>query len=142
VVGLLVGFVNIAYWRGSINDIPRQGEESIFWLTAIPFWLLVFGWIEGLGYRSGRPILDRVPAGIRRAALKGAIGAGLWLLIAFIALVVFVPIFEFDHLFGLKQKLFLGGMGMVLLLSPIGRKRSIVYSIVTVESLRWTLRNA
>ncbi len=54
-VGLLVGFVNIAYWRGSINDIPRQGEESIFWLTGITLWWLAFGWLEGLGYRSGRP---------------------------------------------------------------------------------------
>jgi hypothetical protein len=31
---------------------------------------------------------------------------------------------------------------MVLLLSPIGRNRSIVFGIETAVSLRWTLRNA
>jgi hypothetical protein len=86
VLGLLMGFVNIAYWWGSINDILRQYEESIFWLTAIFLWLLAFGWIESLGYRSSRPILVRVPAGIRGDALKGLISAGLWLPIALVAI--------------------------------------------------------
>jgi DNA polymerase III delta prime subunit len=36
----------------------------------------------------------------------------------------------------------LSGVGMVLLLSPIGRNRGIVCSIETVESLRWTRRYA
>jgi hypothetical protein len=158
VVGLLVGFVNIAFWWGNVNSFSREDEETIFWLTAIPLWVLAFGWIEGLGYRSGRPILERVPAGLRRAALKGAIGTGLWLPIAFVALVMFVPTFEFDDLFGLKQliqdespdpqlfrlwqQLFLGGVVMVLLLSPIGRNRSIVYGIETVESLSWRRKYA
>jgi len=151
VVGLLVGFVNIAFWWGNVIEVKRGDGETIFWLTTIPLWFLAFGWIEGLEYRSGRPILERVPAGIRRAVLKGAIGAGLWLPIAFVALVLFVENFEFDHLqdkslgkeqLRLLQQLFLGGLGIVLLSSPIGRNRSIVYSIETVESLRWVRRYA
>ena len=72
VLGLLIGLANIAYWWGSID--PRTGlqeGESILWLTAMPLWCLAFGWIEGLGSRSGRPVLERVPPGIRRAAVKG-----------------------------------------------------------------------
>ena len=58
VVGLLVGFANIAYWWTSAsapNGLTYR--EIIAWFTATPLWFLAFGWIEILGRGSGRPVL-------------------------------------------------------------------------------------
>ena len=70
VLGLLIGLVFIAYWgAGSYDHLhasnPRmlylQPWEPTVWLTAMPLWLLAFGWLEGLGSGSGPAVLERVP---------------------------------------------------------------------------------
>jgi hypothetical protein len=134
VVGLLMGLANIVFWQGSVTTTVLQGrgevEGIILWLTAMPLWLLAFGWIEGLGSRSGLPVLERVPPGIRRAAVKWLVSAGLWLLVAWAGWNV------------LGERLLWAGVGIPLVLGAMGRNRSISYSIETVESLRWSLGHA
>ena len=141
VLGLLIGLANIAYWWESVD--PGHGlqeGESILWLTAMPLWCLAFGWIEGLGSRSGRPVLDRVPPGIRCAAVKGLIGAGLWLPVWLAATWWWEEGTAGKE--DVVRHVLWAGVGIVLVLSAIGRNRSISYSIETVESLRWSLGNA
>lgn len=140
VVGLLMGLANIVFWKTSVTTTGLQGrgeiEGIILWLTAMPLWLLAFGWIEGLGSRSGRPVLERVPAGIRRAAVKWLISACLWALIAWAGL----KLLNNNDVLG--ERLLWAGVGIPLVLGAMGRNRSISYSIETVESLRWSLGNA
>lgn len=146
VLGIMISLANIAYWWVSID--PEQGlqqGESILWLAAMPLWCLAFGWIEGLGSRSGRPVLERAPPGIGRAAVKGLVSAGLWWLVAWVAIwcwEVLVDPTNPPKYEAVWRHLLWAGSGIVLLLSAIGRDRSINYSIKTVESLRWSLKNA
>ena len=138
-LGLLIGLANVAYWLESL--LPGQGlqrGESILWLTAMPLWCLAFGWLEGLGSRTGRPVLERVPPGIQRAAVKGLIGAVLWLPVALAATWWWAG----DAENSVVRHLLWAGVAIVLVLSAVGRNRSINYSINTVESLRWSRENA
>lgn len=143
VLGLLIGLANIAYWWGSIaSKGGLQEGESILWLTAMPLWCLAFGLIEDLGSRSGRPVLERAPPGIRRAVVKGFVSAGLWLLVVLAAFWWYKDVAQPENSEAVGRHLLWAGVCIVLLLSAIGRNRSINYNIKTVESLRWSLGNA
>ncbi len=150
VLGLLVGFANMAYWWTSPtapNGLAYR--EIIAWLTAMPLWFLAFGWIEGLGSGSGRPVLERVPPGAWRAGMKALLSAVLWLLVAPAALAVFtwweqgqITWWVHEQNNVPLQHLLWSGVAFVLVLGAKGRDRSISYSIETVESLRWSPANA
>lgn len=149
VLGLLMGLASIAFWGAGSYIIPKaysnteylQPREWIIWLTAMPVWLLVFGWIEGLGSRSDRPVLERVPPGIWRAAVKDLISVGLWSLVALMA-VGLVWLFETKPKGDLLLHLLWLGTGIAFVFGASGYNRSFIYSINTVESLRWSLLNA
>ena len=138
-LGLLIGGANIGYWLESLQ--PGQGlqeGESVLWLTAMPVWCLAFGWIEGLGSRSGLPFLERVSPGIPRAAAKGLIAAALWLPVALAA----TWWWEGAAAEYVVRHLLWAGIAIALVFGAAGRDRSINFSIKTVESLRWSLGNA
>ncbi|MDH5621709.1 MAG: NACHT domain-containing protein, partial [Gammaproteobacteria bacterium] len=150
VVGLLLGFVNIAYYGAGYYDRSYASTQKLFlqpgewiaWLTALPLWLLVFGWIEGFGSSSGRPLLEHVASGIQRAAVKGLVSASLWSLVAWAAVAILCFLRELPFDLVLLQHLLWNGVAFALLAGAMGRNRSIYYSINTVESLRWSLGNA
>jgi len=145
VMGLLLGAVNIAYWgAGSYSTTTTQHlqpGEPIAWLTAMPLWLLAFGWIEGLGSGAGHPFLERVPHGVWRAGVKGLLSAGIWSFVA-LATVAVLSLWELPFDAVLLRHLLWNGVGIALVSGAIGRSRSIYYSIETAESLHWSLGNA
>ena len=144
VLGIVTGLINIAYWWNSlVPSTPEfksglQAGEAVLWLTAMPLWFLALGWVESMGSASGRPFLERAPAGIRRAGVKAFVGASLWSPIALVAIFLWEGRAEEEVL----RHLLWAGVPIVLYMSAIGRNRSISYSIETVESLRPSLKNA
>ncbi|SDN00380.1 DUF4062 domain-containing protein [Kriegella aquimaris] len=148
VLGLLMGLASIVFWgAGSyiIGETNSQTEylqprEWIIWLVATPIWLLAFGLMENLGSKSGRPILERVQPGFRRAAVTGLLSAGLWLFV--MLSVVLVVTQAKPTLNDLLFHLLWSGLAITFIWAANGRIRSNTYSISTVESLRWSLGNA
>jgi eukaryotic-like serine/threonine-protein kinase len=134
VLGLLMGFVNIVYWSTSVIGDPESAGAAVVWLTAMPLWFLALGWVDGLGSDSGGAILGRPPPGFRRAAAKILASAALWLLLVAI-LWPFV-----DGV--LRKNLLWAGVPIVLWVGAKGSSRSMYYSIETIESLGWSMRQA
>ena len=135
VLGLVIGFANIVYWSTSVlvaKDSGLEYGEIIVWLTAMPLWFLAIGWAEGIGSDSGRPVLERVPAGIQRAALKALASSVALGLIVVIVVILLSP---GDRAL---RNLIWAGVPIVLLLGAKGANRSIAFSIKTIESLGWS----
>ncbi len=150
VVGLLVGFANIAYWWTSASAPNGLAYRKIIaWFTATPLWFLAFGWIETLGRGSGRPVLERVPPGIWRVGVKSLLSAVLRLLVALAALAFFTWWKQGQSTWWVReqndmplQHMLWSGVAFVLVFDAKGHDRSINHSIGTVESLRWSPMNA
>jgi len=147
VFGLLMGLVSVAFWgAGSYIPVGENGSnsflhpgEALVWLTAMPIWLLLLGWVEGLG--AGRPMLERIAPGMRRAVATTLISGALWVLIS-LAAVALLALGQGPFNGGLLLHLLWTGLVIALLFGAAGRNRSISDSIQTVESLRWSLANA
>ncbi|MGZ8230985.1 MAG: DUF4062 domain-containing protein, partial [Burkholderiales bacterium] len=138
VLGLVIGFVNISYWSTSAlvaNDSGLDQGEIILWLTAMPAWFLAIGWAEGIG--AGRPLLERVPAGVQRAAVKALVCSVALALIAFTAAMLFSRVDNRALL-----NLMWAGVPIILLLAAKGANRSINFSVKTIDSVGWSPRIA
>src|SRR4029077_9122383 len=106
----------------------------VVWLTVMPIWFLVLGWVDRVGSGSSRAVLDRLPPGASGAAAKSVVSASAWLILVAI-LWPFV-----DEV--LRLNLLWAGVPMVLWIGAKGSNRSMYYSIETVESLGWSLAQA
>ena len=134
VLGLSMGLVNAIYWSISVIGNAESNGAAVVWLTVMPIWFLVLGWVDSIGSSSGPAVLDRLPPGSWRAAAKILVSASAWLLLVAI-LWPFV-----DEV--LRLQLLWAGVPMVLWIGAKGSNQNMYYSIETVESLGWSLAQA
>ena len=130
VLGLSMGLVNAIYWSIPLIGNAESKGAAVVWLTVMPIWFLVLGWVDKVGSGSSRAVLDRLPPGSWRAAAKIVVSASTWLILVAI-LWPFV-----DEV--LRLNLRWAGVPMVLWIGAKGSNRSMYYSIETVESLGWS----
>jgi hypothetical protein len=148
-LGVLMGFASIAHrGAGTFNEVvdPQnfaflRPREWIMWLTVTPAWVLAYSWIENLGIRSGKPFLERAPAGMWRAAVKCVVSASIWLIVAWSAatLVLLDGNLTWDVL---PAPFYWSGVALSIVLGALGRNRSVSYSIRTIETFRWSIKDA
>lgn len=139
VLGLLIGCANIVYWSKSTIVTQHSGFNygEIIWLIVMPVWFLVIGGAEAIGADPGRSTLERAPPGIQRAVLKALVGT-----VAFGLLLPVVWILLQSQEAASRNHVLLNivwaGVPMAMLLAAMGRDRSIIFNIKTVETLGWS----